>query len=86
MDVRTTMIYTHVLNRGGRGVYSLANELASWPDERWAGAIYHAGSGETHENPSCNKPIYGDWPPARLAAHLPPTGDSQTLPITKLGR
>jgi len=22
-DVRTTMIYTHVLNRGGRGVWSL---------------------------------------------------------------
>jgi site-specific recombinase XerC len=24
-DVRTTMIYTHVLNRGGRGVRSLAD-------------------------------------------------------------
>ncbi len=27
-DVRTTMIYTHVLNRGGRGVRSPADVLA----------------------------------------------------------
>ena len=27
-DVRTTMIYTHVLNRGGRGVRSPADGLA----------------------------------------------------------
>jgi len=27
-DVKTTMIYTHVLNRGGRGVRSLADRLA----------------------------------------------------------
>ena len=26
-DVRTTMIYTHVLNRGGRGVLSPADKL-----------------------------------------------------------
>ena len=26
-DVKTTMIYTHVLNRGGRGVYSPADRL-----------------------------------------------------------
>ena len=26
-DVRTTMIYTHVLNRGGRGVLSPADDL-----------------------------------------------------------
>jgi site-specific recombinase XerD len=26
-DVRTTMIYTHVLNRGGRGVKSPADDL-----------------------------------------------------------
>lgn len=30
-DVSTTMIYTHVLNRGGRGVRSPA-DLARWPD------------------------------------------------------
>ena len=28
-DVRTTMIYTHVLNRGGRGVASPLDRLAS---------------------------------------------------------
>ena len=33
-DVRTTMIYTHVLNRGGRGVRSAADVLARQPDER----------------------------------------------------
>jgi integron integrase len=33
-DVRTTMIYTHVLNRGGRGVRSPANVLARGLEER----------------------------------------------------
>ncbi|MEQ8847134.1 integron integrase [Botrimarina sp.] len=33
-DVRTTMIYTHVLNRGGRGVRSPADGLAPGPEER----------------------------------------------------
>lgn len=32
-DVRTTMIYTHVLNRGGRGVRSPADRLADRPTE-----------------------------------------------------
>ena len=34
-DVRTTMIYTHVLNRGGRGVRSPADILARRRDERY---------------------------------------------------
>jgi site-specific recombinase XerD len=34
MDVRTTMVYTHVLNRGGRGVRSPADGLVRRPDER----------------------------------------------------
>lgn len=33
-DVRTTMIYTHVLNRGGRAVRSPADGLACRPGER----------------------------------------------------
>ena len=33
-DVRTTMIYTHVLNRGGRGVRSPADGLTRRGDER----------------------------------------------------
>ncbi|MBX3419929.1 MAG: integron integrase [Pirellulaceae bacterium] len=33
-DVRTTMIYTHVLNRGGRGVRSPADVLVRRPAER----------------------------------------------------
>jgi len=33
-DVRITMIYTHVLNRGGRGVRSPADGLARDRDER----------------------------------------------------
>ncbi len=31
-DVSTTMVYTHVLNRGGRGVRSPADELGISPD------------------------------------------------------
>jgi site-specific recombinase XerD len=31
-DVRMTIIYTHVLNRGGRGVRSPADELGMNPD------------------------------------------------------
>jgi hypothetical protein len=41
-DVRTTMISTHVLNRGGRGVRSPADGLAPHRNECWAGAAYHA--------------------------------------------
>ena len=33
-NVRTTMIYTHVLNRGGRGLRNPADGLARRPDER----------------------------------------------------
>jgi site-specific recombinase XerD len=33
-DVRTTMIYTHVLNRGGRGVRSPADGPSRRPGER----------------------------------------------------
>jgi len=31
-DVSTTMVYTHVLNRGGRGVRRPADELGMSPD------------------------------------------------------
>ena len=51
-DVRTTMIYTHVLNRGGRGVRSPADGLARRADERQAGAAYHAGNDVTTEQPT----------------------------------
>ena len=33
-EVRTTMIYTHVLNRGGRGVRIPADRLVHEPEER----------------------------------------------------
>jgi integrase len=36
-DVRTTMIYTHVLNRGGRAVQSPLDRLEDGPGERPAG-------------------------------------------------
>jgi integrase len=39
-DVKTTMICTHVLNRGGRRVRSLAEGLSRLPNERSAGAAY----------------------------------------------
>ena len=35
-DVRTTMVHTHVLNRGGRGVRSPADVLTRRPEERYA--------------------------------------------------
>jgi len=35
-DVRTTIMYTHVLNRAGRGVRSPADGLAFRPNERQA--------------------------------------------------
>ena len=34
-DVKTTMIYTHVLNRGGRAVRSPADCLSPQPEERY---------------------------------------------------
>ena len=39
--IRTTMIYTHVLNRGGWGVRSPAEVLARRFDERQAETAYH---------------------------------------------
>ena len=33
-DVRTTMVYTQLLNRGGRGVRSPADALSHRPNER----------------------------------------------------
>ena len=33
-DVSTTMVYTHVLNRGGRGVKSPADSLGFWGEQR----------------------------------------------------
>ena len=47
-DVKTTMVYTHVLNRGGRGVQSPADRLA-------AGGVL-AGGAETRSNPREGKP------------------------------
>ena len=46
-DVKMTMIYTHVLNRGGRGVRSPADGLARRPEERQAEPAYHAVTGVT---------------------------------------
>ena len=45
-DVRTTMIYTHVLSRGGRGVRSPADGLAQRSDERQAETAYCAARNE----------------------------------------
>lgn len=50
-DVRTTMIYAHALNRRVRGVRSPADGLNHQPDERQAGAGYHAGNGATKRQP-----------------------------------
>ena len=41
-DVRTTMIYTHVLNRGGKGVRSPADRLAKGFEGHKAETAYHS--------------------------------------------
>jgi hypothetical protein len=51
-DIRTTMIYMHVLVRGGRGVGSPADGLAGLPDECSAGAVNHSGRGVTTKQPT----------------------------------
>jgi hypothetical protein len=51
-DVRTTMIHTHVLHRGGRGVRSPDDELARLPDERQAAAACHAKNRVTAKKPA----------------------------------
>ena len=50
-DVRTTMIHTHALNRGGRGVRSPADGLARCADERQAQTAYHARRDVTTTQP-----------------------------------
>ncbi|MBI3461587.1 MAG: tyrosine-type recombinase/integrase [Planctomycetes bacterium] len=64
-DVRTTMIYTHVLNRGGRGVRSPADALAGLPD----GALGRSGltRWERRDKQATGFYIatYGDHLPAR---------------------
>jgi integrase len=42
-DVKTTMIYTHVLNRGGRGVISPADRIAT-PVAREPAAEYRVAA------------------------------------------
>jgi hypothetical protein len=45
-DVKTTIVYTHVLNRGGRGVASPADDLpAAGCVSPLAGAGYHTAQG-----------------------------------------
>ncbi len=39
-DVKTTMIYTHVLNQGGKGVRSPADSLSG---PHWPGVLYGTG-------------------------------------------
>jgi len=48
-DVATTMIYTHVLNRGGRAVESPADRLLAAP---LSGVLTPAASGTTPKPPS----------------------------------
>ncbi len=38
-DVQTTMVYTHVLNRGGRGVHSPLDRLRKAPSAEVGGII-----------------------------------------------
>jgi integrase len=38
-DVQTTMVYTHVLNRGGRGVHSPLDRLRKAPSAEAGGIV-----------------------------------------------
>ena len=51
-DFRTTMTYTQVLNRGGRGVRSPADGLSGRPDERSSETAYHAARAVTTKQPT----------------------------------
>ena len=51
-DVKTTMIYTHVLNRGGRGVRSPLDALMPSPHGASDGASPHAARPFTHAMPT----------------------------------
>ena len=48
-DVRTTMIYTHVLNRGPHGVRSPLEGLLDLDEERGKSPDHHAGPGASRE-------------------------------------
>jgi hypothetical protein len=54
-DVRTTMVYTHVHNHSQRGIRRPVVGLARLPDERSAGAAYHARNGVTAKQPTETK-------------------------------
>jgi integrase len=51
-NVKTTMIYTHVLNRGGRSVRSPADSLIQRSDARQAETAHHAGHGSKNTQPT----------------------------------
>jgi hypothetical protein len=53
-DVKTTMIYTHVLNRGGRGVQSPADRLLATAGAGISGAL--ARSAEPRSRPQIEDP------------------------------
>ena len=55
-DVRTTMIYTHVLNRGGRGVESPADRLLVAPSGAIGREASRANSGGSGRPVDANRP------------------------------
>ena len=74
-DVSTTMIYTHVLNKGGRGVRSPLDALDSFGSAAAAGA---AGAAGTASAADATKPTGA--PPSRdaqSATRPMPTGSAQ---------
>lgn len=78
-DVRTTMIDTHVLNRGGRGVRSPADGLVCAPDERKAETSYYAmTTEEIHEVVDAKRIAAENDLHVRLTI-LQPTGNTVTI-------
>ncbi len=64
-DVRTTMIYTHVLNRGGRGVRSPADGLPPPPRRALGGGGLSRGRGRDSDATDSYNSTYENQVPAR---------------------
>ncbi len=75
-DVGSTMIYAHVLSRGGRRVRSPGDGLAHRPDERQAETAYHAETGVTmRQVPTAIRLMATDYLRVRLQTDQNPFRD-----------
>jgi hypothetical protein len=74
IDVKTTMIYTHVLNRGGKGVKSPWTFLRETAKCVFTETIYHPNQDTTGVLISCKNRGYGDFGPGALCRNFAAQG------------